>query len=156
MSKEITASDLGQRTRQIAEYYFAHPEKTREEIAKDLGIHKSRVSQVLHHPKVRAYYRVLAKQDVSDNMLPLAAKRYKKIIGKSENDAVAEKAAARVLASEKIFDTTQEITIKNDITIKSIQELRQIIDTTAQAMPLDVVEGQTVETDAIQGTTQDE
>lgn len=141
--QEITAADLGPRARVIADYYFHNPGKTRKQMAEALGVNESRISQVLNHPKVRRYYRIVARAKFED-MVPKATKAYEELIERSSNDAVREKAAARVLANEKILDNSQEITIKHDITTKTVIELQQMITNAVAAPTQDVIEGEVV------------
>lgn len=144
MSNEITPSDLGKRTREIAEFYFQNPTMSRKDMAAKLGVGESRISRVLTHPKVRACYKVLAQQMQKD-MIPLASKVQRDLMAKGQNEAVREKVAARVLASEKVLDNAQEIRIQSDITIKSVSELQQIISSAIQSPQPDVVDAELVD-----------
>jgi hypothetical protein len=148
MSKEITLADLGQRSRQIAEYYFAHPEMTRVQIAAALGIHITRISQVLNHPKVRACYPWLARQQKSD-LIPKAMKAIDACITQDANLIVKLKASEGILKSERVLDTPA-IRIDGEIRITSVREIQQKLQEALNLAGEDVIDGEIVD-----DTTQD-
>lgn len=157
MNKEITVNDLGKRARLIAEFYFSHPNMSRKDIAKELGISQQRVSQVLTHPKVRAVYRVLARGRQSD-LLSKAVKAQEECLDQSQNLQVKLKAAEDILKSEKVLDNP--ITpIAVDIRISDVRVLQEKVQKAASQQIGDIIEGEIVadsSSSAVQDTTQPE
>lgn len=143
---EITPDDLPRRTREIAEYYLAHPSKSRKEISKDLGIHETRISQVLHHPKVRACYKVLARGRIADLIAP-SVQAFEECIKQNSNMIVKLNAASRVLTSENVLDGPK-VQVQHQISAKSIEELKAIVNR-AQTLPSNVIDTEVI--DSIDG-----
>lgn len=151
---DITPEDLPKRLREIAEYAFNNPFKRQSDIAKELGITQSRVSFVLSHPKVLRVYKVFAKARVG-GLLPKSTKALEDCIDQKVNLQVKFNAARSVLEDQKILNNSQEITIRNDITIKSVQELRQIVDKAVQtSLPQEAIDAEIIDT-TVHPTTQD-
>ena len=129
MSKALTVESLTDRTRQVIEYYLAHPNTHYKEIGEALNISRQRVSQILGSEKVHALYPIFARKRIRSTVLPKALDRYEKIIASSPNDAVAEKAAGRVLMSEGAMgaDASVNVNVKADITLRDARELQEIV-----------------------------
>lgn len=148
MNKELTP-----RTLEIAEFYLTHPTYTYQALGNHFGITKGRISAILSSPRVTSKFPLLARRRVQSHLLPKALARYENIIEHSENDAVAEKASARVLASENVFDAPK-LTITNELSTKTIEELRMLVGRAKDDVSPTVIEGEIV-ADTIQDTTQE-
>ena len=131
MSRGIT-----NRTREIALFFIQNPTMTQKAIAEHFGVHETRIGRVLRHPRVTKEFPILARKVMRDKILPKALERYERLIEKSQNDAVVEKAAGRVLASEGVFEAPT-MKVEGEITFKSVQALKQIV---SQGLSLDANE----------------
>jgi hypothetical protein len=117
---------LGDKAKQIIQLRFDHPEWTQKQIATTVGISESRVSIILHHPKVVAALPIVAKERLR-SMVPKAMKAYEKLVDQDVNLQVKEKAAGKVLGENKVFDAPV-VKVDHEITLRSVGELREIVE----------------------------
>lgn len=116
---------------------FEHPDWTYEKLGQEVGLSNARISVILNHPRVLAALPHLARQRIK-HLIPKATKAMQEMVEQTDNLAVREKVVARVLANEKVLDAP-EITIKNEITLKTVTELQQMVQS-AGIMPTTVVD----------------
>ena len=133
---------FGPRITQVLECYFAHPDWTQEQIAKECGVSRPRISAILKNPRVTEAFPILARRVVRSRHLAKSLKAYEEIIDQNDNLAAKEKAAARVLSDQKVFDAP-EIHVKNTIEVKSTEELEALLRHQSSIPPL-VIEAEVV------------
>lgn len=136
-------SDLGikENGRKILELRFTHPDWSYQQIGDAVGVSRARVGQILNHPKVIAAMPHAGKQRYRSG-IPKAVHTQLRLMD-SKNDMVADKASARLLEDQRVIDGP-ELTIKQDITIKTVQELRNIVEQ-ASALPSQIIDAEVVE-----------
>lgn len=135
---------LGENARKILALRFEQPDWTHKQIAQAVGVSTGRVGQILNHPRVLAAMPQISKQRIT-SMLPKAVSTYEKLLEQTINSITAEKVANRILTNEKVFsDQTTEVKVSGSITLKSVQELREIVAKASQ-LPENVIDAEVVE-----------
>jgi hypothetical protein len=116
---------------------FEHPDWSYERLSQEVGLSKARISTILNHPRVLAALPHIARQRIKQ-LVPKATKAMEQLVEQNDNLMVKEKVVSRVLANEKVLDAP-EIIVKNEITLKTVTELQQMVQS-AGLMPTNVVE----------------
>lgn len=130
---------IGERACRILAIKFEHPEWTAKQIGDAVGVSSRRVSYLLSNQRVLAAMPIIARQRIK-SMVPKATRALESLVDQNENLAVKEKAVTRVLADQKVLDAP-EIVVRHDITVKSTQELEQMIRS-SQVIPPHVIEAE--------------
>lgn len=136
--------EIGPRSLEVATFYLEHPRLTNKALAEHFGLSEARIGFILSNPRVTRHFPILARRRIQSHLLPKALERYEKIIEHSENDAVAEKAAGKVLASERVFDAPM-VKVVGELTFKHVHELQQIVSKAAEQVGNDVVDAELVD-----------
>lgn len=132
---------LGERSRRILALRFDHPEWSHEELGKAVGVSYQRVGQILSNPRVLDALPALARQR-KKSLTPRALRSYEGLLV-HDNAIVRERAAAKILTENKVFDVPESKTTV-EITLKSVSELQTIIQKASQ-LPPNVIDAEVVQ-----------
>ena len=144
MSKELTADNLSQRTKEIVQFYVLNPDKTHQEIADKFSLSRGRVTHILNNDRVKKVYPILMKRHIDSNGVLMAGKAYIDVIKQNQSYPSKEKAAKAVLMSNGVLSgekTNVQISVEGELRLKSVQELSQIVQK-AKDLPQIVIEAE--------------
>jgi predicted transcriptional regulator len=128
---------LKENARKVLALRFESPDLSHQQIAEQVGMTRQRVSAILRNPRVLAALPHIARQRIK-NMVPKAVRAMEQLVEQNDNLIVKEKVVSRVLANEKVLDAP-EILVRNEITLKTVTELQQIVQS-AGFFPTNVVD----------------
>lgn len=132
-SKNLSKSEISPRLKQIVEFVFDNPGLTHRQLAAKLGLSHGRISQVLNHERVIAYYPVLAKRQYN-GLIPKALRAQAELVDLKSNPMVRDKASARVLEAANILNS-QPLVQVNVLSQLTEDELRRKIDQSTKLTP---------------------
>lgn len=153
--RKLMLNNLTPKIKEVIEMYLLNPSMTQRDIAKAVGLSEGRISMILNSPRVHEVYPVLARRRIRSTLLPKALERYEKIIGESQNDAVAEKAASKVLSNEGVFDGPT-VKLDGEIRIRDVRELQEIVQKAVVLPASDILEAEIIAPDTTHDTTHPE
>lgn len=124
---------LKDNAKRLLQLRFEHPDWTYEQLSKEVGLAKSRISAILNHPRVVAAMPIIARHKLH-SIAPKAAKAYEELIDQTENLQVREKASHVLLKETKVFDAP---TVKVEATIgfSDVRELSEFVKKAAADAP---------------------
>lgn len=134
---------LGARAQRILQLRFEHPDWSQERIGQEVGVSRGRVQYLLSHPKVLEAFPHIGRQWIK-NATPQNTKAYIELGQQNDNLAVKEKALAKMLSETKVLDAGATLTVRGEITLRDVRELREIVQS-AVKLPENVIEAELVD-----------
>ena len=131
---------IRENAKRVLQIKFEHPDWTHEQIAKVVGVSRSRVGAILTHPRVLAAMPFIARQHLG-GMVPEALKTYQDLIKQRDNLQVAEKASNKVLTEKKVFDAPV-VKVEGELTLKHVSALQDIVRKAAEGTQSDVIDAE--------------